>query len=118
MLHPGAAIFGVILNVIALTWVLDLEKNGCPCVNDWRRKVIKYWHFLALAMPLILMIITPPRIVTAAIGLLGLLAFGALASTLWSIQRQKCQCAQDWREKVLVVTTSLTIVGLVLGGLK
>jgi hypothetical protein len=120
MIHPSVAILGTLLNIMALSWILNLERTGCPCANDWRRQVLKYWYFLALLWPLVVYAFRPPMALTAALGLFGLVAFFALASSLWSIQRQKCGCAQDWREKVLVVTTSLSVVGLVINilGLK
>ena len=120
MIHPSVAILGTLLNIMALSWILNLERTGCPCANDWRRKVLKNWYFLALLWPLVVYAFRPPMALTAALGLFGLVAFFALASSLWSIQRQKCGCAQDWREKVLVVTTSLSVVGLVINilGLK
>ena len=112
MIHPGAALIGTLLNIMALTWILSLERKGCPCVNDWRRKVLKYWYFVALVLPVIMMVIKPPAFFTMGMGIFGLVAFFALASSLWSIERTKCGCAQDWREKVLVVMTSLSVVGV------
>jgi hypothetical protein len=107
-------ILATILNVVALSWILDLEKNGCPCAAGWRRSVIKYWYILALLWPLVVLTIRPPMGITKALGAFGVVAFVALASSLWDIQRQKCRCAQDWREKVLLVTTVLSIVGIFL----
>ena len=118
MLHSSVAIVGTLLNIMALSWILNLERIGCPCAGDWRRKVLKYWYFLALLWPLVVFAFRPPASLTAALGLFGLVAFFALASSLWTIQRQKCGCAQDWREKVLVVTTSLSVVGMVLSAFK
>jgi len=112
MINPGAALIGTLLNVMALTWILSLERNGCPCANDWRRKVLKYWYFVALVLPVIIMVIKPPAAFSIVMGVFGLVAFYALASSLWSIERNKCGCAQDWREKVLVVMTSLSVVGV------
>jgi hypothetical protein len=113
-----ATIVGTLLNIMALTWVLDLEKKGCSCANDWRRAVLKYWYILAIVWPLVLMVLKPPRVLTGAIGFFGFVAFYALVSSLVSIQRQQCHCAQDWREKVLVVTTLLSVCGLVMAVLK
>ena len=112
MISPGAAIFGTLLNIMALSWVLDLERSGCPCASDWRRKVLKYWYFVVLLWPLVVILARPPMIITQALGVFGLVAFFALASSLWTIQRQKCGCAQDWREKILLVTTVLSVLGL------
>jgi len=112
MIKPGVAIIGTLLNIMALSWVMDLEKSGCQCANDWRRQVIKYWYVLALVWPLVVYSVNPPAAVTKALGVFGLIAFFSLASSLWSIHRQKCHCAQDWREKVLVVTTSLSVIGI------
>ena len=118
MVHPEAAAMSVFLNFIALTWVVDLEKYGCPCVRDWRRRVLKYWYLFAIVWPLILLLISPiPGLVmglTAAAGVFSLVAFYALVRSLWEIERQKCQCAQDWRERVLLLTTSLSIVAFVI----
>lgn len=118
MLHPSVAIVGTLINIMALSWILNLERTGCPCANDWRRKLLKYWYFLALIWPLVVLTINPPVAITKVLGLFGLVAFFSLASFLWNIQRQKCQCAQDWREKVLVVTTSLSVVGMGIAALK
>lgn len=118
MLHPSVAIVGTLLNIMALSWILNLERTGCPCANDWRRKVLKYWYFLALLWPLVVFMLKPPMILTKILGLFGLVAFFALASSLWTIQRQKCGCAQDWRERVLLVTTSLSVVGMGIAVLK
>jgi len=118
MLHPSVAIVGTLLNIMALSWILNLERTGCPCANDWRRKVLKYWYFLALLWPLVVFMLKPPIILTKMLGLFGAVAFFALASSLWTIQRQKCGCAQDWREKVLLVTTSLSVVGMGIAALK
>ena len=112
------AILGTLLNIMALSWVLDLERTGCPCANDWRRKVLKYWYVIVLLWPLVVILARPPMIITQALGVLGLVAFFALASSLVTIQRQKCGCAQDWREKVLLVTTSLAVLGLAVASLK
>ena len=118
MLHPSVAIVGTLLNIMALSWILNLERTGCPGANDWRRKVLKYWYFLALLWPLVVFMLKPPMILTKILGLFGLVAFFALASSLWTIQRQKCGCAQDWRERVLLVTTSLSVVGMGIAVLK
>ena len=117
-MKQNAAILGTLLNIMALSWILNLERTGCQCANDWRRKVLKYWYFLALLWPLVVFSFRPPAAITGALGLFGLVAFFALASSLWTIQRQKCGCAQDWREKVLVVTTSLSVVGMGVAALK
>ena len=49
------------------------------------------------------------------LGLAGLLAFAAIVSFLWDIERRPCECAQDWREKLLLLTTILGVVGAVVG---
>jgi len=43
---------------------------------------------------------------------LGLFAFGTLLSALWTVERQKCTCAQDWREKVLLISSALAVFGI------
>jgi hypothetical protein len=111
-------VLATLLNIMALSWILDLERIGCSCANDWRRKTLKYWYLIALLWPLVVFLAKPPMVITKILGVFGLVAFGALVSSLWEIQRQQCRCAQDWREKVLVVSTSLSVAGLVLMAFK
>jgi len=108
-------VVATIFNLIPLTWIMDLDKKGCSCANDWRRKVLKYWYMLAIILPFALMLTGKlPKPAMIAIGLLGTLAFVALLSSLWDIERQQCRCAQDWREKVLLFTTVLSIIGVLI----
>lgn len=109
---------GLVLNAIALTWVISLERKGCQCGADWRRQYLKYWYAFALAAPFAFMLIKDSKYLmplAGLVGLFGLLAFGALASFLWDIERRPCECAQDWREKLLLLTTLLGVVGVMAG---
>ena len=46
----------------------------------------------------------------------SLIAFYALATLLWKVERQDCACAQDWREKTLLFTVFVNVVAAVAGG--
>ena len=118
-MNPVAAAPGIVMNAIALSWIVSLERKGCQCGADWRRQYLKYWYAFALVAPLGFMLIKDGKFLmpfAGMVGLFGLLAFGALASFLWDIERRPCECAQDWREKLLLLTTLLGIVGVVAGG--
>jgi hypothetical protein len=110
---------GIVLNAIALSWVLSLERKGCQCGADWRRQYLKYWYVFALAAPLLFVVVRDGKFLAPFAGLLGvagLLAFAALVSFLWDVERRPCECAQDWREKLILLTTALGIIGAVAGG--
>ena len=109
---------GIVLNAIALSWVLSLERKGCQCGADWRRQYLKYWYVFALAAPLLFIVVRDGKYLKPFAGLVsvaGLLAFGALVSFLWDVERRPCECAQDWREKLVLLTTALGIIGAVAG---
>jgi hypothetical protein len=89
---------------------MSLEERQCPCVQDWRRSFLKFWYVLALVLALIAKDL--PKRLMAPLGFVGLFAFGTLLSTLWTVESQKCRCAQDWREKVLLVTSALAVFGI------
>jgi len=110
---------GLVINAIALSWIISLERKGCQCGADWRRQYLKYWYTFAIAAPLVIVLIKDGKYLIPFAGLLGvagLLAFAAIASFLWDIERRPCECAQDWREKLLLLTTILGVVGAVAGG--
>ena len=109
---------GFVINAIALWWLVSLDRKGCSCGADWRRQYLKYWYGFALVAPLLLFLIGDCKYLlpfTGLVGVAGLLAFFALASFLWDIERRPCPCAQDWREKLLLLTTILGVVGLFVG---
>lgn len=117
-MNPMTMAPGLILNVIALSWLISLERKGCQCGADWRRQYLKYWYAFAIASPLVFFLIKDGKYLlpfAGILGLFGLLAFGALVSFLWEIERRPCECAQDWREKLLLLTTILGVVGAVMG---
>lgn len=114
----AAHVGSTLVNFMALTWVMDLEKKGCSCTDDWRRKFLKYWYILALVWPLVMYMGKPPAVFTKMLGFLGIVAFFALSTSLWSIQTHNCRCAQDWREKVLLVLTVLSVIGIFFLALK
>jgi hypothetical protein len=108
---------GLIWNIVALTWVIDLEKKGCQCTADWRRQYLKYWYMFSLALTVFIVATKrAPLPLMIFSGAAGLVAFGALATMLWEIERRKCDCAQDWREKALLFMTAVSIVAGVVGG--
>lgn len=118
-MHP-AIVFtpSLIMNGIALWWLLSLERAGCSCGADWRRQYLKVWYAIAIAAPLVLMLIRDGKYLVpfgVFISAAGLLAFFALVSFLWDIERRPCECAQDWREKLILLTTVLGIAGGVAG---
>lgn len=110
---------GLVLNAIALSWVLSLERKGCQCGADWRRQYLKYWYAFALAAPLLFVVVKDGKYLkpfAGLVGVAGLLAFAALVSFLWDVERRPCECAQDWREKLMLLTTALGVIGAVVGG--
>jgi len=100
----------LLLNAVGLSWAMSLEERQCPCVQDWRRSFLKFWYVLALILVLVSKDL--PKSLMRPLGLLGLFAFGTLLSALWTVERQKCTCAQDWREKVLLVSSALAVFGI------
>lgn len=38
----GSFLVGLIVNIIILSYVLNLEKENCECSNNWKRDVVKY----------------------------------------------------------------------------
>lgn len=111
---------GLVINAIALSWIISLERKGCQCGADWRRQYLKYWYAFAIAAPLLILLLKDSKYLVPFAGLFGvagLLAFAAIVSFLWDIERRPCECAQDWREKLLLLTTILGVVGVVAGGL-
>lgn len=112
---------GLVLNAIALSWILSLERKGCQCGADWRRQYLKFWYAFSIAVPLIFVVMKDGKYFQQFVyllGLMGLLAFAALVSFLWDIERRPCECAQDWREKLLLLTTALGVVVLVVAARK
>ena len=106
-------IFALFVNAIGLSWAMSLETKGCACVHDWRRKFLKLWYLFAIVLALLGAVhVKPPPALVGIIGLVSVFAFGTLLSALWSVERQKCACAQDWREKVLLATSALALLGL------
>lgn len=109
---------GLVINAIALSWIISLERKGCQCGADWRRQYLKYWYAFAIAAPLVFVVLKDGKYLVPFAGLVGvasLLAFAAIVSFLWDIERRPCECAQDWREKLLLLTTILGVVGAVAG---
>ena len=109
---------GLVINAIALSWIISLERKGCKCGADWRRQYLKYWYAFAIAAPLLIVLLKDGKYFMPFAGLLGLaslIAFAAIVSFLWDIERRPCECAQDWREKLLLLTTILGVVGAVAG---
>jgi hypothetical protein len=109
----GVPIFALFVNAIGLSWAMSLETKGCSCVHDWRRKFLKLWYVFSISLALLAVVhVKPPVSIVAPLGLVSVFAFGTLLSALWSVERQKCACAQDWREKVLLATSALALLGL------
>ena len=109
---------GLVINAIALSWIISLERKGCQCGADWRRQYLKYWYAFAIAAPLVFVVIKDGKYLVpfaGLVGVAGLLAFAAITSFLWDIERRPCECAQDWREKLLLLTTILGVAGVIAG---
>jgi hypothetical protein len=109
---------GLVINAIALSWIISLERKGCQCGADWRRQYLKYWYAFAIAAPLVFVVIKDGKYLVpfaGLVGVAGLLAFAAITSFLWDIERRPCECAQDWREKLLLLTTLLGVAGVIAG---
>jgi len=100
----------LLVNAVGLSWAMSLEERQCPCVQDWRRSFLKFWYVLAILLTLVAKDL--PKSLVGPLGFLSLFAFGTLLSSLWTVERQKCKCAQDWREKVLLVTSALAVFGI------
>lgn len=108
----------MIMNAIALWWIVSLEKKGCSCGADWRRQYLKFWYAFAIAAPLVFILVKDGKYLrpfSAVLGVASLVAFAALVSFLWDIERRPCECAQDWREKLLLFVTILGVAGAVVG---
>lgn len=115
IMNPMAYGPGIVLNAIALSWIISLERKGCQCGADWRRQYLKLWYAFAIAAPLLFILFKDGKYLlpfAGLVSLLGLLALAALVSFLWDIERRPCECAQDWREKLLLL---MTVLGLVAG---
>jgi len=109
---------GLVINAIALSWIISLERKGCQCGADWRRQYLKYWYAFAIAAPLVFVVVKDGKYLVpfaGLVGVAGLLAFAAITSFLWDIERRPCECAQDWREKLLLLTTLLGVAGVIAG---
>ena len=109
---------GLVINAIALSWIISLERKGCQCGADWRRQYLKYGYAFAIAAPLVFVVIKAGKYLVpfaGLVGVAGLLAFAAITSFLWDIERRPCECAQDWREKLLLLTTILGVAGVIAG---
>jgi hypothetical protein len=108
---------GLAWNGVALSWIIDLEKKGCQCTADWRRQYLKYWYMFSIALTVFIMVSKrAPLPLMIFSGVAGLVAFAALATMLWAIERRDCSCAQDWREKALLFMTAVSIAAGVVGG--
>lgn len=115
MVLHAPIITSVVLNLIALSWIISVEKRGCACLQDWRRQYLKYWYVFAIVLT-ILSPTVPPQVL-ALVSIAGLVAFATLVSALWTVQAEHCTCAQDWRERVLLFTTGLSLLALAFAAL-
>lgn len=119
---------GVFLLVLAYTYLHKLDKIGCPCAIDKRRKFLKQYIVFAIVWIAITMFF-PPSVAAKAIGV----NFGALyvlfnlifaivsfvffifaIQVIRKLMVEKCKCSEDVRREILYIWALLEIIILVM----
>ena len=127
-----AALINIFLYTYLLDYLLQLERIGCKCADDWRRSYIIFvcvfyigYAFVELSL---LLINTPStfHVLEAtkrwALPLHIVLMIGFVVSAfqyVGRLEREKCACSEDTAKPILflvamVNTTVLTIVALLM----
>lgn len=91
------------LYIAFLIYLDKLEKVGCECALNWRRKFILAFIVVALAWTVASLVTTPFNNMYLVMGL----AFFRLAFIVVAIQyvnklkKDKCECSQEWTRDVM-----------------
>lgn len=104
-------IIGIIISVIILIYISKLERDGCPCSEDWKRDYIKVFAIVTIVLSVTMcarsMMFGKLRVSdNAAFFIYTILFFYALAALInifamftysqGLILNKKCPCSKDW----------------------
>jgi hypothetical protein len=109
----------LVLASLVISWLIELEKLGCPCAKGWQEGFIKGYLIITIIyngvqfitvlmdkMPLKI----PPIILLLYFGLT--LAFLIISiKYVNKLKKEKCECSQDYRREILLYW-SWVLVGL------
>lgn len=106
----------IIINYMALMWILKLEEIDCKCSDSWMRYYIKYFLYLYFIVQIILLIVNiyiyanglPPKIFMNGLWIYFILFFSLFSfiniiiSIIYIDQLKKlnCDCSEDIKREV------------------
>jgi hypothetical protein len=107
-----AFIPGLVWNIVALSWIIDLEKKGCQCTADWRRQYLTYFFIAMMAlMFLTLLNITPSMKLVTAVSVLT--PFIVVTYT-GQLRSSVCECSAARQRDIMYWVSIAQIMGIIL----
>lgn len=106
-----------------LSYIVKLEKTGCPCSKDWRREFIKYYLVFMLLLIILRMfeMYSPTSMPPILMTLQFVLSVGFVMVVyhyIHDLKQKKCACsesmARDILEIVNYIQVFLVVVSLVM----
>lgn len=114
LLHLFAAFIGLILSTVILLYVNKLEKIGCECAENWRRKYIQVYAIIMITVAFIdifaalsgnataYKILNMMSPITFTVGILFAI-FGI--QYVHYLQKEKCACSEEIGRDVLYIVS-------------
>ena len=124
-------VISIILFAYILTYLVKLERIGCECAQDWRRKYIIFYSILIIALALydlsVIVLHKDPLSHISAISLfrapvilaLGIVFVIAAIQYVNRLKREKCACSDTYARLILLIVAIIdaavfSIVGLLM----
>lgn len=100
------AILGLIIFVIQVfivKYLINLEKIGCECAKDWRRKFIIFYLIFVLAYSIVIILVpqTLPPIIQFVLLLLGVSNIIITIQYVYKLKKDKCECSESVMREIL-----------------
>lgn len=114
-------IFFIIINsllyILTYNWIINLEKTGCECANDWRKDFIKIYIYIIVSFNIIstVYLITIGENINIPYGIkLFLILFDIffISNTyiyITKLKNEKCECSSD-------IVREITLIYIIING--
>jgi hypothetical protein len=101
-MHHVAPLVNIFFNSLALSWVLNLEKNSCGCSVNWRRDYMKYF-FMAMIAVQIALLRDPQlsRVLAGPVAVATAMYLYVTISYVQSLRHTACSCTAGRQRTVM-----------------
>ncbi len=97
----GLVIF--VIQVLIVKYLINLEKIGCECAENWRRKFIIFYLIFVLAYSVIIILVpqTLPPIIQFVLLSLGVANIIITIQYVYKLKKDKCECSESIMREIL-----------------